>query len=65
MSEIKWIEPNDYNDINYKEEHTGLEDSKIELDILNYCIVKGYDFKHYRRKYFKKVVVVNEETVIQ
>jgi len=40
-------------DPNYKEEHTGLEDSKIELFILNECIKRGYDFKHYRKKYIK------------
>jgi len=52
------------NNPSYKEIHTGLEDSKIELEILNYCIAKGYDFRHYRKKYHK-VVVGHEEVDIQ
>lgn len=36
---------------NFVEDHMGLSDSRIELDILNVCIAKGYDFKNYSRKY--------------
>ena len=41
------------NNPNYKEIHTGLEDSKIELEILNHCIKNGYDLTHKRKKYIK------------
>ena len=41
------------DNIDYKEIHTGLEDSKIEMFILNECIKRGYDFKHYRKKFIK------------
>lgn len=38
----------------FVEEHTSLQDCEIELDILNYCILKGADLeKTYKRKYIK------------
>lgn len=41
------------NDLNFQEEHTGLEDCKIELDILNECIKRGYDFRTYKKMFIK------------
>jgi hypothetical protein len=36
------------------EEHTGLQDCEIELDILNYCMIKGADLKEtYKRQFIK------------
>jgi len=36
------------------EEHTSLQDCEIELDILNYCIIKGADLTEtYKRKYVR------------
>lgn len=38
----------------FEESHTSLQDCKIELDILNYCIIKGADLKkEYKRQYVK------------
>ena len=42
------------NDVTFKEEHTGLQDVLIELDILNYCVEHGYTpNKEYRKKFIK------------
>jgi hypothetical protein len=35
------------------EDHMGLSDSRIELEILNNAIQKGYDFKNYTKKFYK------------
>jgi hypothetical protein len=37
---------------NFTEQHTGLADALIELDILNHCITNGYDQTKYYRKQF-------------
>ena len=38
----------------FEEEHTSLQDCEIELDILNYTILKGADInEQYKRKYIK------------
>jgi hypothetical protein len=41
------------DDNTFIEQHTGLDDCNIELDILNESISKGYDFKQYRKRFFK------------
>ena len=41
------------NDTSFIEDHMGLSDSRIELQILNKSIANGYDFQTYKRKYIK------------
>lgn len=41
------------NNKDFTEKHMGLDDCIIELDILNESIKKGYDFKQYRKRFFK------------
>jgi hypothetical protein len=41
------------NDNEFIEDHMGLSDSLIELEILNYALTKGYDFKNYHKKFYK------------
>ena len=41
-------------DLDFEERHTGLEDCKIELEILKYCVKLGYDFNTiYKKKVYK------------
>lgn len=44
------------NDTSFIEDHIGLSDSRIELEILNKSIANGYDFQTYKRKYIKALV---------
>lgn len=39
---------------NFTEDHMGLQDARIELDILNECINRGYNQKTYYKKRFLK-----------
>lgn len=42
------------NQIDFIEEHTSLQDCEIELDILNYCIEKGFgEIKEYKKQFIK------------
>ena len=41
------------NDYNFVESHTGLEDSEIELDILNKCIELGYSLQFIKKQFIK------------
>ena len=46
------------------EEHTALQDCEIELDILNYCILKGADLQKIYKKKYVRANVVQKFTVI-
>ena len=48
------------------ESHTSLQDCEIELDILNYCMIKGADLnKEYKRKYIKSNVVQKFKIIVK
>ena len=54
-----------YDDLEWNEEHTALEDSKIETKILQYCISKGLELDHHY-KVDKTIKADNiEEKVLQ
>lgn len=42
-----------HNNPKFQEEHTGLADCRIELDILNENLKRGYDFETWRKKFLK------------
>lgn len=44
------------NDNDFIEDHMGLSDSRIELDILNKSIQKGYDFRNYPKRYIQALI---------
>jgi len=48
------------------EEHTSLQDCEIEMDILNYCVIKGADLSvAYKKKYIKANTVQKFKVIIK